>query len=166
MPPRANRNRFSCVGQVGWAGVTSTTGAPLNRYLPILIAIIAMAGCTHHHAKIDTSKCPEAKPLSPLGWKLGVGDYEAQIVQDVLVVQAHGENPGVNYDNQVALLMPDVFPPKFALYMRKSPNAGAHALTDFKVCAKYRLSPSQHLDFVVVRDANGDHVVKMELTSK
>lgn len=132
----------------------------------VIVAFAFLTGCTHHHSKIDTSQCPNAKPISPIGWKLGAGSYQAQIVQDVLVVQASGENPDVNYEDRLALQMPDTFPPRFALYQRKSPQAGAHSMADFNVCTKYRLSPSQHLDSVTVRDANGDHQVSIELTDK
>jgi hypothetical protein len=131
-----------------------------------MIPLLLLVGCSHHHSKINTSACPIAQPMNNMGWTLGVGAYEAQIVQDVLVVQASGENPAVNYEEKLALQMPGTFPPKFVLYMRQSQGAGAQSLTEFKVCTKYRLSPSQHLDSVLVKDAKGDHTVTIELVGK
>jgi hypothetical protein len=145
----------------------TTTPSRCNSFIFCTFALI-LAGCTHHHAALDTSKCPKAEPLNPTGWTLGVGNYEAQVVQDDLVVQANGENPDVNYEEKLALQMPDMFPPKFALYMRKSQGAGVQSLTDFKVCTKYRLSPSQSLQIksVIVTDEKGDHTVPLELVKK
>ena len=105
-------------------------------------------------------------PMNDMGWTLGAGNYEAQVEQDMLVVQASGKNPDVNYEEKLALQMPGTFPPKFVLYMRKSQAAGAQSPKEFKVCTKYRLSPSQHLDSVVVKDAKGNHTVKIELAAK
>jgi hypothetical protein len=143
----------------------TTTGKRLHR-LGACVLIALLAGCSHHHSKLKTTGCSSAMPMNNMGWSLGSGAYEAQVVQDMLVVQASGENPAVNYEEKLALQMPGIFPPKFVLYMRKSQGAGAQSLTEFKVCTKYRLSPSQHLDSVMVKDAKGDHTVPIELAAK
>src|SRR5438045_7648895 len=130
----------------------------MNRHL-LLIAVLTILGCQHHHAAMDPAHCPDAKPLSPMGWSLGEGKYVAQQAKNALIVQATGTNPAANYDVRIALQMPETYPPRFALYRRESPVAGAQMLTEFTTCVKFRLAPSQHIDEITIHDAKGDHVV-------
>jgi hypothetical protein len=131
--------------------------------LPFVILIAFLLGCEHHHPAMNTSHCPDAKPLSPMGWSLGEGTYFAQQVKNALVVQASGTNPDTNYEVRLALQTPQTYPPRFALYRRQSPVAGAQSLVEFTTCVKFRLTPSQNIKQVTIHDAKGDHIIEVEL---
>ena len=62
--------------------------------------------------------------------------------------------------------MGSTYPPKFALYQRQTQGAGTHTLTEFNVCAKFRLSSFAASGFGDGARMNGNHDVKIELTAK
>ena len=104
-----------------------------------------------------SNDCPEPAALeNPRDWQLASGNYSAEQSGDAVIVRASGGNPTPNYKMRFVLEKEN----RLVLYRQRPGGIQLQVMTGFAVCTKFK--PPGGVDTIVVRDAQGEHTVRVE----
>jgi hypothetical protein len=104
-----------------------------------------------------SNNCPEPAALeNPKEWQLASGDYSAEQSGDMIIVRAHGSNPTPNFKMRFVLEKGN----RLVLYRQRPAGMQLQVMKGFAVCTKFK--PAETLESITVRDAQGDHAIKIE----
>ena len=106
-----------------------------------------------------TVDCPEHTDVRDM--PLGRGaTYRAEQHEGFVIIRASGRNPTAGWTNLLSVSPLRIYPQQFEFHQQAPDGMAAQVITDYSTCLKWRTN--DRFAELVVRDADGQHRVKVE----